>query len=304
MRNEEVGLETEEGYENNHVALLDAFMVSLGASQEFCASPALELAPNLALLDDITGKVQHESINYAVGLRGMGAEFLCQVYLTAIFDLSEQNPHFLARKDELDLRFEQLHRGPVEAEHRIQMRDWIAELSMRDIESLEELKAGYEYGRRSFHTFFDNIYDYIDSIEMPTFDGNGAQPPEKRLGQPSGLEVGKPRLHTDIRRKEGVLVAAAGGRIDGVTSGAFEEQVMAEIGDGDKAVILDLENLTYISSAGMRVVLIVGKHLWKSDRQLVLCSLTERVAEIVEMMNFDKLFPICGSQAEALRKVK
>ncbi len=159
---EEFGMETDGGFANNHVALLDAFMVSLGAPKEFCGNPDLELPSNVTLLDDIMEKARTESIYYAVGLRGMGAECLCQVYLTAIFELTEQNPHFIERKDKLDLRFEQLHRGPIEAEHRIQMRDWIAELVLRDPHRLAQLKEGYGLARRSFHDFFDNIYDHID----------------------------------------------------------------------------------------------------------------------------------------------
>ena len=92
----------------------------------------------------------------------MGAECLCQVYLTAIFELAEQNPRFIERRERLDLRFQELHRGPAEAAHRIQMRDWIAELALRDPQRLVQLKQGHEIARRSFHEFFDNIYDHID----------------------------------------------------------------------------------------------------------------------------------------------
>ncbi len=81
---EEFGKETEQGYKNNHVRLLDAFMVSLGADQSFCQDPELELKSNMDLLDELTTRVKGNSIAYAIGLRGMGTECLCQVYLTTI----------------------------------------------------------------------------------------------------------------------------------------------------------------------------------------------------------------------------
>jgi hypothetical protein len=162
---EEFGMETSEGYPNNHLALLDAFLVSLGAEKEYCGDPAVELPSNLDLLHVITEKLTTESLHYAVGLRGMGAECLCQVYLTVIFELSNQNPQFIDRKDSLDLRFWEVHTGPVEIEHRIQMRKWIAELVMHKPEGLAQMKAGYEHARKSFHDFFVNIYRHIDASQ-------------------------------------------------------------------------------------------------------------------------------------------
>ena len=160
---EEFGLETDLGFANNHVALLDAFMVSLGAEPDFCSNPEVELPNNLDLLDDITHQVQNMPLAYAIGLRGMGTECLCQVYLTTIFDQVENNPNFQAKAQDLDLRFEQLHRGEVEALHRKDMRARIAELVESNPEQLVELKAGYEFARQSFHQFFNNIYRHIDA---------------------------------------------------------------------------------------------------------------------------------------------
>ncbi len=172
---EEFGMETEQGYLNNHVHLLDAFMVSLGADQSFCEDPELELKSNMDLLDELTCRVKENSIAYAIGLRGMGTECLCRVYLTTIFNITEKNPYFIKNKPHLDLRFEQLHLGSVEAEHRIQMRERIADIIRKEPSLLPELKAGYEYARCSFHKFFENIYSQIDKELFPNhsrFRGN------------------------------------------------------------------------------------------------------------------------------------
>lgn len=160
---EEFGLESDGGFANSHVALLDAFMVSLGASEKFCSNPDLELPANVRLLGDVTERLRTESLYYAVGLRGMGAECWFQVYVTAIFGQAENNPNFVERRDQLDLRLEEFHNGLLEAEHRTQLRDWIAELVSHNPQRLAQLKDGYEYARQSFHQFFDNIYAHIDS---------------------------------------------------------------------------------------------------------------------------------------------
>jgi hypothetical protein len=164
---EEFGMETELGYQHNHVHLLDAFMVSLGADRYFCQDPNLELKSNRDLLDELSTQVKEYSIAYAIGLRGMGTECLCQVYLTTIFNMAEKNPYFIKNKSHLDLRFEQLHRGPVEMEHRIKMRERIADIIRKEPFLLPELKAGYECARLSFHKFFENIYQQIDKELIP-----------------------------------------------------------------------------------------------------------------------------------------
>jgi hypothetical protein len=159
---EEFGMETDEGFDNNHVRLLDSFIVSLGSSYSYCQDSKVELPSNVALLNGITERVHNASLPFAIGLRGMGTECLCQVYLTAIFDLVEKNPHFKKCQDALDLRFESLHRGEIEKLHRIHMRQRIAELINNDPEQLPILMAGYEMARKSFHEFFANIYQHID----------------------------------------------------------------------------------------------------------------------------------------------
>jgi len=161
---EEFGMETEGGFANNHVHLLDSLMVSMGADRGFCSDPTVELPSNLELLNDITDQCLNASLPFAVGLRGMGTECLCQVYLTTIFNMVEKNPIFIANKDKLDLRFEQLHRGEVERLHRVHMREMIASLIRDNPEQLPELVEGYKKAQESFHVFFENIYLHIDSV--------------------------------------------------------------------------------------------------------------------------------------------
>ena len=281
--NAEFGMGTRDGFANNHVALLDAFLVSLGARKEFCQDPDFELPANLALLDGLSRQVQRESLAYSIGLRGMGAECLCQVYLTAIFELSEKNPAFIERRPSLDLRFDAFHRGPVAVEHRIQIRDCIAELVLREPNSLEQLKAGYERARQSFDEFFENIYRHIDGI-VP--------------GQP--VETRPPTMQVQSQREGETLSVRVAGRVDGASAPTFEEELERAVGDEDTFVLLDLEELSYISSAGLRVVLLTAKKIWKRGGRLVLCSLQPSVQEVMETTNFHRIFSICDSRAQAL----
>lgn len=101
-------------------------------------------------------------------------------------------------------------------------------------------------------------------------------------------------------RQDDVLSVLVSGRIDGSNAAAFEESVRAAISDGDRAVIMDLEKLSYISSAGLRVLLMIAKNLSGRDAKLALCAMSDQIREVIEISGFDKIIPVHPSKAEAL----
>ncbi len=107
-------------------------------------------------------------------------------------------------------------------------------------------------------------------------------------------------METRTDRTGGVLVVRTGGRLDGVNAREFEDALQGVIDDSDRAVILDLGRLTYISSAGLRVILLVAKTLQRQDGNLAVCSLSGPVREVFEISGFDKIIQTHDSQAEAI----
>ena len=101
----------------------------------------------------------------------------------------------------------------------------------------------------------------------------------------------------------GTLIAKAEGRIDGVNARDFEEAMKAAISSEYSTVIIDLEGLSYISSAGLRVILLIAKTLRKRNAELVLCSLSNPIREVFEISGFDKIIPVHASREQALASV-
>jgi anti-anti-sigma factor len=62
-----------------------------------------------------------------------------------------------------------------------------------------------------------------------------------------------------------------------------------------------MKKLEYISSAGLRVVLMAVKELRSRQGKLVLCSLNEYVREVFEVSNFTSIIPIAETVEEALK---
>ena len=103
-----------------------------------------------------------------------------------------------------------------------------------------------------------------------------------------------------IERNEEVLIAKTEGRVDGTNAKEFQVALEDAIDANERAVILDLEELSYISSAGLRVILLAAKSLRNQKAKFAVCSLSAPIQEVFEISGFDKIISIHDSQAEAL----
>lgn len=103
------------------------------------------------------------------------------------------------------------------------------------------------------------------------------------------------------KETEGKLIVAVSGRLDTVTCSDFEKSCLELVEEGSKALIIDFSGLEYISSAGLRSILVVGKKLKSSGRVLSLCGLSGLVQEVFSMSGFDNFFPVYATVEDAVR---
>ncbi len=109
-------------------------------------------------------------------------------------------------------------------------------------------------------------------------------------------------MEVHAEREDGILITRAEGRVDGNNAREFEEALSTAIGKDDRLLILDLQDLAYISSAGLRVLLMVAKEFQRRGGKLVVCSLTETINEVFEISGFSKIIPTHTSRADALAR--
>ena len=103
-------------------------------------------------------------------------------------------------------------------------------------------------------------------------------------------------------RSGGVLVVALRGRLDTTTSPDLEKRLLGHVDAGARQVVLDLEGIEYISSAGLRVLLLVAKKLRTGGGDVVLCALGPAVRQVFELAGFLSIFPIEPSRAAAVER--
>ncbi len=108
------------------------------------------------------------------------------------------------------------------------------------------------------------------------------------------------RVEQETRGK--VLLLRIIGRLDALSSEATEKRVLAIIRKDDLNVLLDFTEVSYLSSAGMRMLLAVFKRVREHSGKLAVCSVDDGVMDVLKMSGFDEVFAVFPNQEEALHQ--
>ena len=96
------------------------------------------------------------------------------------------------------------------------------------------------------------------------------------------------------------------GRIDHTTAKIFESALLPQltgcIGE-DKKLLLDCRELVYISSAGLRILMIAAKQCRKQSGKMVLAALQPVIQEVFQITRFDTLFEVFPTVRAALENI-
>ena len=101
-------------------------------------------------------------------------------------------------------------------------------------------------------------------------------------------------------RHDDALVLLPIGRLDSGNAHSFESIVMQHLSGGEQRLIVDFSRLTFISSSGMRVLLIAAKALHASQGKIALCAMQNHIEEVFRISGFDRIIPIRDSRQLAL----
>ena len=101
-----------------------------------------------------------------------------------------------------------------------------------------------------------------------------------------------------------IVTLSLSGKLDANNAKTFQDQILARIESGERHIVVDLAELDYISSAGLRVIMLAGKRLSSANGKVVLCSLKEPVREVFDIAGFSDIFSIYGSHDEATKDLQ
>ncbi len=101
--------------------------------------------------------------------------------------------------------------------------------------------------------------------------------------------------------KQGAFVILKpAGRIDGYTAPELEKKVSELVERGDTRILLDGAEMSYISSAGLRTVLISSRKCQQGGGKFSLCALQPDCSAVMKMSGFLTILDVYETRDEAI----
>src|SRR5215475_2233059 len=113
-----------------------------------------------------------------------------------------------------------------------------------------------------------------------------------------------------------IVTLCLSGKLDTTSAKTFEDKILTRIESGDRRFVIDLSQLEYIGSAGLRVFALAGKRLDSVNGKLVLCGFKrtipyhtlnrpqDPVREVFDIAGFSSIFPIYSSPDNAIKDLQ
>jgi len=107
-------------------------------------------------------------------------------------------------------------------------------------------------------------------------------------------------MNISVRKMGGVSVMNFTGNLDTNTSPAAEREVNGLLDGGSEHILFNFENLNYISSSGLRILLATAKKLRTTGGKMMVCCLNETVQEVFDISGFAAILDLASNEEEAL----
>jgi anti-sigma B factor antagonist len=91
------------------------------------------------------------------------------------------------------------------------------------------------------------------------------------------------------------------GYLDASTSHILDDAIQSIIQSSNRRILIDCENLTYISSAGLGIFMKHVDAIRSGPGDIVFCSMQKPVFNVFDLLGFPVLFRICNDKYEGLQ---
>jgi anti-anti-sigma factor len=95
-------------------------------------------------------------------------------------------------------------------------------------------------------------------------------------------------------------VVSIAGRLDTSNFGELEKKLLGLMDKGEKEIVVNCAELVYVSSSGLRVLLMILKKIAAVGGKFYLCNLQDNIREIFEISGFTTIFKIFTTVDEAV----
>jgi anti-anti-sigma factor len=107
----------------------------------------------------------------------------------------------------------------------------------------------------------------------------------------------------EVGKEKNTKIVSLKGKMDAVSAPDFEEKMGVWADQGETNFIINLGEVGYMSSAGLRSILIVAKNLKQQDGKLIFVNLRKEVSKIFRISGFSSMIPTYESVEIALEHI-
>lgn len=90
------------------------------------------------------------------------------------------------------------------------------------------------------------------------------------------------------------------GRLDANNSERFESEMLEQLNQSPKGMVMDFSDIGYVSSAGLRVVLLAAKKVKAAGGTFVLCGISPAILEVFRVSGFLSILTVTPDRNAAL----
>lgn len=102
--------------------------------------------------------------------------------------------------------------------------------------------------------------------------------------------------------KGDVVIFHVKGKLDSTLSPMLERKAFEYFDAGQNKLLLDLEDVSYVNSAGLRMLLSLKKEVRSLSGKFVIYGLKTEILEIMKICGFDHVLEISNTEEDALRQ--
>ena len=99
-------------------------------------------------------------------------------------------------------------------------------------------------------------------------------------------------MKVEITQNNDSVIAAIAGRLDTVTSSEFEQTIKPYFTTQGLELVIDCSAMEYISSAGLRVVLMAHKSITANSGRFIIRNLSKEVRSVFDITGFSRILTI------------
>ncbi len=110
-------------------------------------------------------------------------------------------------------------------------------------------------------------------------------------------------MQIETRKESGITTVSIKGRMDAVTTPEIESKLTQLVDGGEKKLLINMNELEYISSAGLRALLATAKRLKSEQGDIAFTNLGGHVKEVFEISGFYSIFKVYDSMEAGLEQL-